>query len=115
MIYGTKGMLLLGDPNKFGDPVRFLPAIPEDFSKKPEPVTLKLINTYTENCRGLGAAEMAYAIRNNTRHRASADLACHVLETIEAIEKSAEEERFVEITSRPVIPEIFTDIEQEVS
>ena len=114
VIYGTKGILLLGDPNYFGDPVRFLPAIPQDFSKKPEPVILEQVNTYTENCRGLGAAEMAYAIRMNTGHRASAELACHILETIEAIEQSAAEERFVQIHTRPELPEFFTGIEQEV-
>ncbi len=107
IIYGKKGILLLSDPNYFGGSVRFIPAIPEDMSKTPEPVILDLVNEYRDNCRGLGAAEMAVSIRSNRKHRTTAELALHILETIEAIETSAAEERFVNIKSRPELPELF--------
>ena len=97
VIQGTKGILLLGDPNHFGDPVRFVPAIPKSFHEPPVPVTLDPVNSYHDNCRGLGTYDMAAAIRTHTPHQASASLALHVLQIIEAMEKSALEGTFVSI------------------
>ncbi|MBR3359205.1 MAG: Gfo/Idh/MocA family oxidoreductase [Solobacterium sp.] len=97
VIYGTRGMLLLGNPNNFGDPVRFVPAIPASFTEPQTPVILDPVNDYSSNCRGLGACDMAEAIRNSSKHRANAELALHVLRIIEALEKSAAEGTFVPV------------------
>lgn len=94
VIHGRKGMLFLGDPNQFGKPVRFLPAVPSDFSNPEPPVELEPVNQYQDNCRGIGAADMARAIRTGGEHRANARLALHVLKVIEALERSAEKGAF---------------------
>lgn len=40
---------------------------------------------YSENCRGLGLADMAYAIRTGNEIRANSELALHIVEVLEAI------------------------------
>ncbi|MFO7170957.1 MAG: Gfo/Idh/MocA family oxidoreductase, partial [Chloroflexota bacterium] len=72
-IYGTEGILYAPDPNMFGGPVRI---------KRPDGSVeeVALTHGYTENSRGLGLADMARAIRSGGAHRASGDLARHVLE-----------------------------------
>ena len=56
------------------------------------------------NHRIIGAADMALAIRENRPHRASGDLALHVLEVMEAFQVSSDEGRHVTINSRPERP-----------
>ena len=97
VICGRKGMIIAGDPNHFGEPVHFLPAIPKDFSAPEAPQVLEPVNGYSDNCRGLGARDMAYAIRSGGKHRASARLALHVLKIIEAIERSSISGKFEKV------------------
>ena len=56
------------------------------------------------NFRIIGVADMAHAIRNNRPHRASGELAFHVLEVMEAVQRSSDEGRHVTIESRPERP-----------
>ena len=98
-LYGSKGVLVLGNPNNFGDPVYFCKALPESFSEPQKPEELPFVNSYADNMRGLGAAEMSLAIQNREKHRASADLAIHVLDVIEAIECSSTTGRFETVRS----------------
>ena len=63
---------------------------------------------HTENSRGIGVLDMAEAIRNQRAHRASGELACHVLEVMHAILKSAEQSRQVLIHSRVPRPEALS-------
>ena len=49
VIYGTKGILLLGNPNSFGNPIKLLTGGP--FTKPSEMLTLDLVNIYSDNCR----------------------------------------------------------------
>ena len=74
-IYGTEGILTMGDPNQFGAPV---------YLQKPlcEPVEFPFTHGYQENSRGLGAAEMAWSILAGRDHRASKEMAYHVFETM---------------------------------
>jgi predicted dehydrogenase len=50
--------------------------------------------------RGIGIADMAEAIRDGRPHRASGELAYHVLEVLLALERSARESRHTEMASR---------------
>ena len=82
-IYGSNGILDLGDPNSFDG---------QNILEKPyhEPVAFPFTHGYAENSRGVGAADMAWAIEENRKERASGDLGLHVLEIVTGIEKSIE-------------------------
>ena len=102
IIYGTKGMLLLTNPDKFGGQVRLLKNMDSfDYilDGDPEYSLLDPVNDLTENCRGVGPAEMAQAIAEGREHRTSAQMAYHVLDVLYAILESDRERRFVEIHS----------------
>ena len=44
----------------------------------------RLTHYWVENSRGVGVADMAYAIRDSRPHRASGELAYHVLDLMHA-------------------------------
>jgi predicted dehydrogenase len=90
-IYGTEGTLRVPDPNTFGGPVYVRRFREEEWSQMP------LINSYTENCRGLGVTEMAEAIEAGRPHRASAELAYHVLDIMHGIHDAAEEGKYYKV------------------
>lgn len=92
-IYGTEGTLSVPDPNTFGGPVRLRRAGATDWSDIP------LTHPYTENSRGLGVADMAHALQSGRAHRASGELAFHVLDIMCAIHDASERGRHVELTS----------------
>jgi len=81
-IYGTEGILLMGDPNLFGAPVYLQ-------KTNSTPAAFAFTHGFAENSRGLGAAEMAWSIRVNRNHRASKEMAFHVFETMHGIMESA--------------------------
>lgn len=97
-LYGTEGILWIPDPNTFGGEVTFLPA-GKDFEDRPAPRVLPCPFGYADNSRGLGPAEMAAAIRAQRPCRASADMACHVLEVIDALMESDARNTFVDVRS----------------
>jgi predicted dehydrogenase len=105
-IYGTRASMLVPDPNKFGGEVRL--AQP----RAPEWEQIEASEAYTEgNYRSLGLADMAYAILIDRPHRASGELALHVLEVMEAFEKSTQLGGFVEIGTRVERPSLLsTDV-----
>ena len=78
-IYGTKGILVLPDPNQFAGPVRMIPQT-EEFWKQADPVTLWAPEEGEVNLRGIGPSEMADTILHGTRFRPTGRLACHVHE-----------------------------------
>lgn len=97
-IYGSKGILYLTDPNQFGNTVHLLENN-HSFEEKANMRDLPNVFGYEENSRGIGPAEMAYAIREGRKNRANKELACHVLEVLTAIMKSSETGTFQEIAS----------------
>lgn len=86
-VYGTQGTLELFDPNFFSGTIRLKRT---RFSDDPmtgmtEYMPMPLLYGYTEENRGIGAADMVYAIRNGRQPRADASLNYHALEAIEGI------------------------------
>jgi len=71
-----------------------------------EPVGVGLVGCgyisgiYLENSRGLGVADMAYALRSGRPHRASGELTYHVLETMHAFHTASDKKRAVTLRSR---------------
>lgn len=92
-IYGTQGSLSAPDPNAFGGPVRLRRSDQEEWADVP------LAFGYADNSRGLGLADMAAAMRTGRPHRASGELAYHVLDVMEAILDSARSGQHVRIQS----------------
>lgn len=82
-IYGTEGILTMGDPNQFGAPVYLQKTLGE-------PIAFPFTHGYAENSRGLGAAEMAWSITAGRNHRASKEMAYHVFEMMHGVILSAE-------------------------
>ncbi len=96
-IYGTEGSLILPDPNTFGGPVRLR-------RRGGEWEEVAIAHGYTENSRGIGVADMAAAMRTGRPHRASGELALHVLDTMHAIYESADTGRRIALTGGPARP-----------
>ena len=91
-VYGTKGILRLGDPNQFGCPVRLKQGDREE--------ELPVSFPHSRESRGLGAADLAEALLTGRRPRADKSMALHVEEVLSAILESGETGHFVEIASR---------------
>jgi predicted dehydrogenase len=94
-IYGTEGSMLVPDPNWFGGEVKI--AKPRAESWDDVPVKLPYADA---NYRSLGVADMAHAILTDRPHRASGDLALHVLEVMEAFDTASKSGEIVKIKTR---------------
>lgn len=93
-IYGTEGTLSVPDPNTFAGPVLLHRANDPTWQEIP------LTHGYTANSRGIGLVDMATATRAGRPHRASGELAYHVLDIMEALHTSSSEGRHIELTSQ---------------
>jgi predicted dehydrogenase len=92
-IYGTEATLSVPDPNTFGGPLRLRSILADDWRDLPLP---------TPNIpqqRGIGLADMLSATRAERPHRASAELALHVLELMSATLRSSEEGCRIDLTT----------------
>ncbi|WP_269526219.1 Gfo/Idh/MocA family protein [Coraliomargarita parva] len=107
-LYGTEGSMSLPDPNTFGGPISIYdPKLKPEGSDKPDWLEHALEFPYETNMRSIGAADMAYAIREGRPHRASGELAYHVMELMHSFEKSSLSGEHVTIESKPERPEPF--------
>ncbi len=131
---GTDGTMYLGDPNSFRDEIRVRrfgvkpsreaispgqmpkseignPAAGEaDEQCLGDPmddgdVALPILHGYSESSRGVGLADMCYALLNGRRPRCHADIGYHSIEIIHAIQESARTGKVYEMTSRCPRPE----------
>ena len=92
-VYGTEGSLAVPDPNGFGGPVALRRA--DDAEWRDIPLTHP-----ADLGRGLGVADVARALTTGQPHRANGQLVYHVLEVMQAFDKSSTTGRHVEIESR---------------
>lgn len=93
-LHGTEGSLHVPDPNTFNGDIRFFKA---GLSADWAPADNAFI--YNDNMRGIGLADMAAGIAANRPHRASGDLAFHVLDVMCAICESATRHTAVGVAS----------------
>jgi len=97
-LHGTLASLQVPDPNRFGGPV-VMAGLGQEWAELP------LTHAYHDgNFRSIGVADMAHALRAGRPHRASGELALHVLDVMEAIQLSSDSGRHVAIASRPPRP-----------
>jgi predicted dehydrogenase len=90
-ITGTEATISLPDPNYFDGDIKLWRAGDEDWTTVPA--------TGPANGRGLGVLDMARSIRAGVPHRATGDLAYHVLDAMVAINESMESGTFVDVAS----------------
>ncbi|MCS7055753.1 MAG: Gfo/Idh/MocA family oxidoreductase [Thermoflexales bacterium] len=108
-IYGSEGSLQVPDPNGFGGPVYLAKAGEAEWREVP------LTHPYSRQSRGLGVADMAYAMQSGRPHRASGELTYHVLDIMHAIHEASAEGRHIQLQStceRPV--PLPTDIREGI-
>ena len=98
-VYGTAGTIAVPDPNQFSMPVAVATADDRTWREVPESAG------YGDAGRGVGLADLARAVETGRPHRASAELAFHVLEIMEAVISAGTEHRVVELTSTVTRPE----------
>ena len=101
-IHGTLGSLSVPDPNGFGGGVKINRggAGWED---------VPLTHGFAENSRGLGAADMAYAILEDRPARAGGDLTYHVLEAMWGFLDSSEQSRYYKMQSTVERPDALPE------
>lgn len=92
-IHGTEGSLRVPDPNGFGGEVKLYKRGMKDFE------TVPLSHGYCDNSRGVGALDMAYAVKNQRPNRCSGALASHVLDVMLALDESSDAGRHILIDS----------------
>ncbi|MBQ5986204.1 MAG: Gfo/Idh/MocA family oxidoreductase [Clostridia bacterium] len=110
VIYGTEGILSLGAPNDFNGSVRLL-------RNNTNEVELPFTHGFTGETlygpetpadygqhRGVGAAEMAWAILGERPHRASAELGLHTMELLLGIDRSSQTGRVYDMTTSFDLP-----------
>ena len=104
-IYGTKGILVLSDPNQFQGEVRFIPQPEKEFWKHGEPVVLPNFGPEGENLRGIGPSDLARAVLSADVCRPSMELAYHVQEILSAMLAGGANGAFLDIVSTCDRPE----------
>ena len=97
-IYGSIGTLSVPDPNTFGGPVRYYSSDLKEWREVP------LRYEYTGNSRGIGVADMAFALRNGRNPRADIDLTFHVLDIMHAFHNASNEGVVYKLDSTCVKP-----------
>lgn len=120
MIYGTEGILKLGDPNTFCGSVRLIRdnapemEIPFTHGFTGSPIYGPETPADYGQHRGVGAAEMAWAILRDRPHRASAEMGLHTMELLCNLDCSAKESIVYEMTTtflQPApLPSGYTDL-----
>jgi predicted dehydrogenase len=105
-LYGTDGSLSVPDPNRFFGTIEIATAT-KDWTELPTE------HPYASgNYRIIGVADLAHALRSGRPHRASGELAFHVLEVMEAFQTSSDQGIHVTIESRPERPAMLpTDLQ----
>lgn len=97
-VYGSEGSMLVPDPNEFGGVVKVRRHDESEWREVP------LAFNFERNSRGAGVADMASAIQEGRPHRASGDLAYHVLDVMLSILDSSVSGKHIELStavSRP--------------
>ncbi|MEG2626228.1 MAG: Gfo/Idh/MocA family oxidoreductase [Christensenella sp.] len=105
-IYGTEGTLSLSEadplagPNLFEGKIHLRRKDEADWNGFPSQIPrqdatdwkeIPVAYGYNENSRGIGLADMCYAIQSGRQHRANGDMAFHALEIMHGIHDAAEQ------------------------
>ena len=97
-IYGSEATLSVPDPNTFEGPVMLRRADSSEFEE------ITITHGYVENSRGIGVADMAHSILTGEPHRASGELAYHVLEAMHGLHDASAQGKHYQMNSTCSIP-----------
>ena len=82
-VTGTEGTLFIGDPSAFSCNVSVKKP------KNPEPLVIPYTHAFTEQpFRGIGVVDMAYAVKNNRKPRADAEIGLQAFELVHKVWES---------------------------
>lgn len=84
VLFGTMGVMYMADPNHFGGDVKVI------LKGNNEPFIMQQSHAFSDECRGLGVAEMAWSMKMGRKNRANKEMAYHALEILHGIVKSSE-------------------------
>ena len=100
-INGAEATLAVPDPNNFDGEIRRYRRGSDDW---------EVVATVESTAgRGIGALDMARGIRTGTPHRATGELAQHVLDVMVAVTESVDSRGFVDVASTVDVPEILPE------
>ena len=113
-VYGTKGTIVVPDPNTFGGPVLLLRPEDQAAAPKVDPALaggavpnfysgyreMPLMFDYSENSRGLGLSDMCRAISTGRGFRADYQQQYHVLEIMGSFTKSCEKGEYIPLKTK---------------
>lgn len=99
IIYGTEGALSLPNPGTFSGDVKLYR------NGSPEPINWISSYGFLHNSRGVGVAEMAWAIRMGRPARTNARLGVHCLEILCGLKKISETEMYYNLQTSCKRPE----------
>lgn len=91
-IYGSLGTLSVPDPNTFSGPVKLFRADTGEWRDVP-------LTHSADVGRGIGVADMAHALRSGRAHRASGQLAQHVLDVMQSLYDASDAGTRVQVQS----------------
>lgn len=97
-VHGTGGSLIVPDPNGFGGSVMIRRRGDSEWSARPASAG------YQDSGRGTGVVDLAGSLAAGRPHRASAELALHVLDVMEALLTAARGQASVPVASSCTLP-----------
>ena len=116
-LYGTEGSIIIPDPNFFSGDLLFSERNSDWVKINNDKMLLGVPNkvdndgTKIANYRGVGLSDMINSISKNIKPRCSLDLSLHVLEVMEGIIKSADNQTLVKMDTKPEKPKYFDEEE----
>lgn len=93
-IYGSRGTLVVPDPNMFSGEIKVLHQLDGEYKEMP------LMFDYKTNSRGLGLADMAKALETGRTPRESYKQTLHVLEIMETFMTSSKERKTIDLETK---------------
>jgi predicted dehydrogenase len=102
-VHGTEATLSVPDPNTFDGPVSVRRLGDQEW------VPIELRPATLPQQRGIGLAEMAWAARSGRPHRASGELALHVVDVMAGAVTAADQGRTVELTTTCTRPPLLVE------
>tara|TARA_B100001123_G_C15323052_1_gene1028573 strand:+ start:2089 stop:3210 length:1122 start_codon:yes stop_codon:yes gene_type:complete len=115
-LYGTKGSMILPDPNYFGGNLKISKKDSDWIVYSTDKMLLGKPNEIHDNkklanYRGIGLSDMINSIKNNKKPRCSVDLALHVLEIMDGMLISGKNESIYKVTTHCNRPKAINEEE----